>query len=109
MSYDDTDKAGRPGHDRLYELHIENLRRFSEIDAQFAKGAERMAAIERELQNNTQVTREVRELMELGRNGFKVLGWFGVAAKWVGSLAAAVAAVWALVYAAMHGGKPPGT
>jgi hypothetical protein len=108
MSYDDTDQAGRPGRDRRNDLHSQNLRRFAEIEAQMAKGAERMEAIERELRDNTQVTREVRELMVLGRNGFKVLGWFGIAAKWVGSLAAAVAAVWALVYAALHG-KPPGT
>ena len=109
MSNDDTDQAGRPGRDRRNDLHSQNLRRFEEIEAQLAKGAERMTAIERELRDNTTVTREVRELMELGRNGFKVLGWLGIAAKWVGSLAAAAAAVWALVYAAMHGGKPPGT
>lgn len=101
---DDTDRERR---DRRNDLHSQNLRRFQEIESQLARGAERMAALERELRDNTTVTREVRELMELGRNGFKVLGWLGVAAKWVGSLAAAAAAVWALVYAAMHG-KPPG-
>jgi hypothetical protein len=105
----DPDYTGPERRDHSHDLHNQNLRRFQEIEAQLAKGGRRMEAIERELRDNTSVTREVRELMELGRSGFKVLGWLGVAAKWVGSLAAAAAAVWALVYAATHGGKPPGT
>ena len=79
------------------ELHAQNLQRFSELEA-------RMKALEVELRENTTTTREVRELMEVARSGFKVLGWLGIAAKWITAIAGAAAALWAL----WHGVKPPG-
>lgn len=78
------------------------------IEDRLDRGSDRMKAIEDELRQNTDTTREVRELMELGRSGFKVLGFFGVAAKWVGAIAAAFVSVWGLIYTITHGGKPPG-
>lgn len=82
------------------EWHAQNLRRFKEID-------DRMKAMELELRENTRTTREVRELMELARSGFKVLGWFGSFVKWVGGLSAAAVAIWGLVYTFTHGGQLP--
>jgi hypothetical protein len=94
------------GEADLHALHV--IRRFEAIEDRLDRGSERMKALELELQANTATTREVRELMELGRNGFKVLGWLGGAAKWLGGLAAAGGAIWTAFYMATHGGKPPG-
>ena len=56
---------------------------------------------------NTAITKEIRETFDAVKNGFKVLGWFGVVAKFIGTLAAAGTAVWAAYYAMSHGGKAP--
>lgn len=85
-----------------YELHV--IRRFEAIEDRLDRGSDRMKAIEVELRENTDTTKEVRELLEVGRSGFKVLGWIGVAAKWLGGVAVAVGAIWSL----LHGVQPPG-
>jgi hypothetical protein len=90
----------------LQVLHI--LRRFEEIQDRLDRGSDRMKALELELRANTATTNEVRELLVLGRSGFKVLGWFGKAVKWVGGIFAAGGAIWSAIYMATHGGKPPG-
>jgi len=90
----------------LHALHI--IRRFEAIEGRLDRGSDRMRSIELELRENTTTTREVRDLLEIGRSGFKVLGWFGKAVKWFGGLAAAGGALWTAIYMATHGGKPPG-
>ena len=72
----------------------------------------RMDALDLAMKGNTAATlegnRDVRELLEIFqavKGGFKVLGWLGTAAKWVAALVGAAGAV----YAAWHtatGGKP---
>lgn len=93
----DSDYTGPERRNAHRDLHSQNGRRFKEID-------DRMKAIEDELRENTTVTREVKELMEIGRSGFKVLGWIGVLAKWISAIAGAALALWGL----WHGVKPPG-
>ena len=90
----------------LHALHV--IRRFEAIEDRLDRGSDRMKAIELELRDNTATTKEVRELLELGRNGFKVLGWIGTAARWVAAIAAAAAAVWGLFHLGDGGGRPPG-
>lgn len=91
----------------LHDLHV--IRRFESIEDRLDKGSERMKAIELELRDNTTTTREVRDLLEIGRSGFKVLGWMGVLAKWIAAVAGAAAAIWGLLHLGDAGGvKPPG-
>lgn len=81
--------------------------RLQEIEDRLDKGAKNMRDMRTELADNTAVTTEVKQLLEAGKNGLKVLGWIGVGAKWVGGLAAAITALWTLLYAATHGGHLP--
>ena len=60
----------------------------------------RMTAVEDAVRDNaTQVGGDVKELLELfkaAKGGLKVLGWFGVAVKWVAGVAAAFAPLYAI-------------
>lgn len=82
--------------------------RFDAIDQRLDAGSKRMTRIESQLQENTELTRDVREFLETGRAGLRVLGVLGSVASWLGKLATAGLAVWALVQAIKHGGPPPG-
>ena len=88
------------------------------IDERFAAGSRRMdglqgqlTAMSGDLQANTTVTTEVRDILTLGKNGFKVLGWLGSGVIWtakaVGALSAAGLAVYSAWYAFAHGGTLP--
>lgn len=73
----------------------------------------RVEGIERGIEKNTEATlegnRDAREILELFQNvrgGFKVLGWLGAAAKWVAAIAAMFSALWVLWHQ-MHGGPKP--
>lgn len=52
--------------------------------------------------------REMLEIFQAVKGGFKVLGWLATAAKWVGWLAGGAAAVYGL-WQVMHGSVPPKT
>lgn len=78
------------------------------IEERLKQGDERMGRIETGLAENTAATKDVLDVMEAAKTGFRVLGHMGTAAVWVGKLAAAGSAVWAAWYAITHGGKPPG-
>lgn len=59
-----------------------------------------------DVRDNTKLTQEIHrntvemvELFATAKGGFKVVGWFGTFAKWVAGVLAAVAAVWAGIYA----------
>lgn len=79
-----------------------------QIEARLAGGDVRMQRIEDKLDANTSTTTEVRDLLDSGKALFRFASGFGRFARWVGGLAGAAAAVWALIYTATHGGKPPG-
>lgn len=82
--------------------------RFDAIDERLDAGSKRMTRIETQLQENTDLTRDVREFLEAGRAGLRVLGVLGSVASWLGKLATAGLALWALFQAIKHGGPPPG-
>ncbi len=71
-------------------------------------GAKRMAAIEKALAENTEITEQIRDFLAAFRGGFRVLGWLGSGAKWVGGLAGAAVAIYSAVYAITHNGNLPG-
>lgn len=73
------------------------------INARLEQGDRRMDAIQNELSANTEITRDIRDLMSAARVGFKVLGTLGLVAKWFTWVTGAVAAAWAL----FHHGQPP--
>lgn len=75
------------------------------IDQRLDKGADRMDAMDAELAANTKVTTEVRELLETGRAGLRVLGLLGKAAQFLGGIATAVVAIWGL-WTALKSGAP---
>ena len=67
----------------------------------------RLAAVEAELKTNTDITSEVRDLLGTFRSGFKVLGWLGTGATWLGRIAAAALAIWGVAYTITHHGELP--
>jgi hypothetical protein len=68
----------------------------------------RLKALELALADNTQVTMDVRDLLDAFKGGFKVLGWLGTATKWLGAIAAAGMALYTALYMVTHGGNLPG-
>ena len=84
------------------------------INERLDRGADRMRelgdgldAMRAELKVNTETTVQVRELLDVGKGGLRVLGWLGAGAKWLGAIAAAASAIWVLVHQATHGGQLP--
>lgn len=56
--------------------------------AELKKELEEFKGIQIEINRNTAMTQELLDLFQSVRGGFKVLGWLGNLAKWVGGLAA---------------------
>lgn len=61
----------------------------------------RVARLERAVAENTDITRDVRDMLTAGRVMVK-------AAKVLGAVAAAGSAMWIAFYQLTHGGHPPG-
>jgi len=59
-----------------------------------------------ELARNTEVTEEIRDILQMGRAGLRVLGGLGAIAKWLGGIAAAVLSIWGFVQT-IKSGLPP--
>ncbi len=88
------------------------------INDRLNRGSARMKRIEDGLAENTRVTtesleavREVLDLMNAAKAGFRVAGWLGAVIRWVGYLASAAAAIWGFVHVLKGGGDvipPPG-
>ena len=69
---------------------------------------DRLKRLEGGIAENTEITREVRDIVQTGRALFRFGEGFGRFVGWAARVAGAGAAIWAIVYAATHGGKPPG-
>jgi hypothetical protein len=102
------------GHVQLTRQLAEITTSLRSINGRFAHGTDRMdgmqktmGEMQKELTANTSVTTDVRDLLDAGRSGLKVLGWLGAAAKWIGGMAAAALAVWGLWTAIKSGGPKP--
>ena len=79
------------------------------IEQRLAQGDQRMNGMQEELTKNTQITTEVREILEVAKSGLNVLGGIGKVLGIGGKLAAAGVAIWGAIYALMHHGQlPPG-
>lgn len=76
------------------------------IDQRLDNGSARMDLMQGELTRNTEVTTEVRDVLNMAKAGLRVLGGIGTAARWLGGIAAAAAAIWALWQAIRHGTPP---
>ena len=77
------------------------------VQRQLANGDLRMTAIEVELRTNTELTADVKALLEAVRAGLKVLGWLGSAAGWAAKVVTAVGAVYGAWQLIKHGAPPP--
>ena len=56
------------------------------------------------LEENTRLTKEIKEILEFGRTFFSLMKYVGIFAKWVAAIGTAVAAIYAL----FHLNPPPG-
>lgn len=56
---------------------------------------------------NTALAQEILELFSAVKGGFRVLGWLGTGAKWLGGIAGAGVALWVAWHTLTHGGVPP--
>lgn len=88
-----------PGVDDLRDRYIGQ--QFQSIDERLEAGSHRMAIIEQqvaatreELQRNSDITADIREILAAGRLGLKVLGGLGQLVRWLGVIAAGVAAIY---------------
>ena len=77
--------------------------RVSAIEGQLVKGAERMDKHEALLAENTNATKEVLEIVSMGRSFFKVLGHIGSGIKWLAGLTTAGG----VLYSIWPHGTPP--
>ena len=61
-----------------------------------AEMQEKIERMERELRENTRITRELRDIMVTIKSGARMLGWVGAAIKWLSGVVAAGVALWAV-------------
>jgi hypothetical protein len=61
-----------------------------------AEMQEKIERMERELRENTIITRELRDIMVTVKSGSRMLGWLGAAIKWLSGVVAAGLALWAM-------------
>ena len=66
------------------------------VDPWRAEMQEKIERMERELRENTSITRELRDIMVTIKSGARMLGWFGAAIKWLSGVVAAGVALWAV-------------
>lgn len=77
-----------------------------EIRAELRVGARRMDNIERRLEENTAITTQVKDLLDIqntARVGFRAAWGLGKFIAWFGAAAGGIAAIWALIN---HGPRP---
>lgn len=61
-----------------------------------AEMQEKIERMERELKENTSITRELRDILVTVKSGARMLGWVGAAIKWLSGVVAAGIALWAV-------------
>ena len=66
------------------------------VDPWRAEMQEKIERMERELRENTRITRELRDIMVTIKSGARMLGWVGAAIKWLAGVVAAGVALWAV-------------
>ncbi len=68
----------------------------AEMQAKIEKQEKELIAIRKDLAENTKITRELRDIFVTVKSGARLLNWIGNGIKWIGGVAAAMAALWAL-------------
>lgn len=81
-------------HDRL-QGHCERMGR---IEERLESGDIRMGRIEAKLEENTELTREVVDILDSGKAAFKLLHQIGLFAKWLAAITGAIAGLWAVFH-----------
>lgn len=66
------------------------------VDPWRAEMQEKIERMERELRENTSITRELRDILVTVKSGARMLGWVGAAIKWLSGVVAAGVALWAV-------------
>ena len=67
-----------------------------QVDPWRAEMQEKIERMERELRENTSITRELRDILVTVKSGARMLGWVGAAIKWLSGVVAAGVALWAV-------------
>ncbi len=65
-------------------------------DPWWAEMQEKIERMERELRENTIITRELRDILVTVKSGARMLGWVGAAIKWLSGVVAAGVVLWAV-------------
>lgn len=86
----------------------ENCRHVNIIYDRLDTGSARMDSLEAAIKLNTDATMEARDILVAAKGAFRVLGWLGVIAKWVGGISTAGVAIYVALYVLTHGGRFPG-
>ena len=92
-----------PPKKEMTETDDQIARITSRLDA----GSRRMKKIEDDIRANTVLTQDIHDLIVAAKVGFKVLGYLGAFAKWLGIIAGALVSVWAAIQVIKNGGPPP--
>lgn len=71
-----------------------------EIRSRLDKGDDRFAKIELAVKENTEITKDIRDAVVAGRVATRLI-------KWLGALALAISALWALFHQVSNCGHPP--
>ena len=66
------------------------------VDPWRAEMQEKIERMERDLRENTGITRELRDILVTVKSGARMLGWLGAAIKWLSGVVAAGVALWAV-------------
>lgn len=104
----------------MHEDQSGHQQRLAAIDERLDRGAARfdelqraVAELQRAMRENTEITTEVRDLLQLGRAGLRLLGIVGQVIRWIAMVAGGAVAIWgacyAVLYAVTHGGHLPPT
>lgn len=88
--------------------------RLGAVNERLDRGDRRFDQLDAEVAENTRLTRAsaedlaaIRDVLTAVRGGLRVLGWLGLAVKWLGGLATAGVAIYTAWYALTHGGDLP--
>ena len=81
--------------------------RLDAIEERLRRGATRIVALENNLATNTRLTAEIRELLELGRSGLRILGYIGAIARWAMPIVGLCGVAYGWYQSIRHGIEPP--
>ena len=81
--------------------------RLAEIESRMDVSSERMDLLDASMKRNTDLTQEIRDILDAARVGFKVLGGLGTLVKWAGPVLGGALAIYTFVYAILHDGAIP--